>query len=900
MVRPDERGGVFYGRSNELAQIQDLVRGAIAGRSSGLLVEGEPGVGKTGLLAEAAARAGDGVAVGRAACLPDTAQLPFDPVFGLLSSLGRRTPIPSGSSQRDVFGEVVAELELAAADGPLLLLLDDLHWSDAATLELVHYCLARLSDLPVAWLLATRPASGPRLLAHRLARAGFVRRVELSALTPVDTRRLAEEVLGNRSVGSELAAVLYDRTGGNPFLCEELLRSLEPNRDEGLAAAAGLVPAAVSEAVQERASRLTPVLLRALEWAAVLPEPFAYTELEAVAGADAGSAPELLAEAGFLSKDPEGGWRFLHSILRDAVYLGLPEDERVRRHGQIADTLKGQPLERVALQLESACRYERAADAYLELAQTALNRGHGQDAVRLYERAGELAQRGGEPRSARSAKAGRVLALLSSGASEEARREAASLRSELQADGDEAERLTFLTRYAHALTVMLQDVDGAREALDEAGPLIALAGGVLIAEALAVRASVRILAGEPGRALADAERAAEIAAETADRSVQATTLNVLGLAVGQSGDVSAGMSLLEQALDHARVADLPVEASRACLNLGYLAEYAGQPIGPYARIGLELDGVPAATTTMLHTHLATDRGLQGDLDGALAHALASMRVAARAGRAVEARASTTLIYVHIWRGELAPARKLLDQYAQSATSAYDWRVHELWGLLLEEEGEPAAALAQFQRGAEEDPIGLSCLAGVARTAVAVGQLDAAREAMERLERIGEGWPLAASMRMEARGWIAFGDGHPDEAAQHFQAGAEQTPQAWIAARLRLQTARLTRDRDGIRAAITALDEMGAKRAAHRGRQIARELGVRPGPRRRKGGLLSGREQEVAQLVAAGHTNAEIASALYLSPRTIERHIANILAKLGYRSRIQIAAEAAAGRLPGAS
>lgn len=76
------------------------------------------------------------------------------------------------------------------------------------------------------------------------------------------------------------------------------------------------------------------------------------------------------------------------------------------------------------------------------------------------------------------------------------------------------------------------------------------------------------------------------------------------------------------------------------------------------------------------------------------------------------------------------------------------------------------------------------------------------------------------------------------------------------------------------------------------------MGMRPGRRRRQAGLLSAREQEVAQLVAAGHTNREIAAELYLSPRTVERHIANILAKLGYRSRVQVAANAAAGRLVG--
>jgi DNA-binding NarL/FixJ family response regulator len=92
--------------------------------------------------------------------------------------------------------------------------------------------------------------------------------------------------------------------------------------------------------------------------------------------------------------------------------------------------------------------------------------------------------------------------------------------------------------------------------------------------------------------------------------------------------------------------------------------------------------------------------------------------------------------------------------------------------------------------------------------------------------------------------------------------------------------------------------MGAARAADRARSIARSLGMRPGRRRRATDGLTAREQQIAQLVAAGQTNAEIAAALYLSPRTVEHYVSNILTKLGYRSRVQIATEAAAGRLPG--
>ncbi len=93
--------------------------------------------------------------------------------------------------------------------------------------------------------------------------------------------------------------------------------------------------------------------------------------------------------------------------------------------------------------------------------------------------------------------------------------------------------------------------------------------------------------------------------------------------------------------------------------------------------------------------------------------------------------------------------------------------------------------------------------------------------------------------------------------------------------------------------------MGALAAADRTRAIARSLGLRPGRRRRQAGVLTEREQQIALLVAAGKTNNEIGATLYLSPRTIERHVGNILTTLGHRSRVQLAAQIAAGQLPGA-
>jgi DNA-binding NarL/FixJ family response regulator len=138
----------------------------------------------------------------------------------------------------------------------------------------------------------------------------------------------------------------------------------------------------------------------------------------------------------------------------------------------------------------------------------------------------------------------------------------------------------------------------------------------------------------------------------------------------------------------------------------------------------------------------------------------------------------------------------------------------------------------------------------------------------------------------------------DEAIDRFSQ-ASGGGDAFEVARCRLEAARLAGNAKAVLAVAQQMQAMGARRAADRARAAARSLGARPGRPHLHHGPLSEREFEVALLVAAGQTNTDIAAALFLSPRTVERHIGNILAKLGFRSRVQIAAQVATGNLPGA-
>jgi len=892
----------FVGRQAELARVAELLAQARSGRAGALLVLGEAGIGKTRLLAEAARAGGAaGWRVASVACLPFVAPLPYEPVRTLLRALGRR---PAATLPPDaLFARSLEALERAAAEAPLLLCLDDLHDSDQATLELVHYCIARLADLPLAWLLAARPAGALTPFLHHLGRAELLARLELGPLGQAELGELAAALLDGRPAEPELVETLARRSGGNPFLFVELVQALAAGEGDGEAA----VPAGVKEAVAERRRRLPPLAARLLDWLAVLPEPASLRELARVEPA----VPEALEQAldrlvvERLAVPADGdGFRLAHALVREAVYQTLPPGERERMHSAAADALAEAPAERRAPQLAAAGRTAEAAACFLQLGEAALERSGGEDAASLFRRAAELADAVPDDRLRRRGQAGEVLALLRLGAGSKARVLAETLRSELRGAGDADELLAFLGRYALALYDDASDLEAALQALAEAEPLAERSQGALLAEVELAQAFLLTMAGEARRALAHAERALEAAREAAQPLLELRALNRLGLAVGMARDSAEATALLEQVAVRAAAAGLADEAGRAFLNLSFFANAAGdaQADADYARRGLAVENLPASLEVLLRSNLSLALADLGDLDGALAQQLAARAAAVRLEPKLEARVLVALAHVHLLRGELEPARACLAAVEPVPGSFEHYRTLEQRALLAEEEGRLEQSLAAYQEGAAagDHPSALWCLAGAARTAAALARPDVAGEAVRQLERLRGRWRGTEWLRDEARGFLAAVEGRPAQAATLLAAAADDCPSRLHATRLRLEAARLRRDREGVLAAIESFEAMHARGAADRARALARRLGLRPGRRRRSAGVLSERELEVALLVAAGKTNAEIGAQLYLSPRTVERHVGAILTKLGHRSRVELAARVAAGELPGSA
>ena len=895
----------FVGRLVELERVDALVECLLDGRADALLVFGEPGMGKTRFLEEAGRRAVEaGVLVARAQCLPLQTPLPFEPVLELLRSLrrqGQSVPIPQqrGSGQQ-LFGAAVRALERVAPQ-PLLLAIDDLHYSDAATRELVHYCVARLADLPVGWLLASRPDAVVHSLTHHLTQNALAERIELPPLSVDELRTMVENTLAGPSVADELATALHARTHGNAFLAEELLRSLRDAGDATHGQVELLVPATVAQAVAERLSRLPGPAQEVARWAAVLPEP-----IEASWLADAAQLSSIdaelsaLVDASFLT---DGGGRFLHALVRDAVYGTFPTGERRRRHGFAADLLVDAGPERRAPQLAAAERHGEAAAAYLEVAEEALHRGGAKDAAAFFARAQALAAEAGEPQLRRRANAGGALALLRSGDAAAGRASAESLLAELRIAGDEAALLDFLSRYASSLWDDVSDLDAAKAALAEAEGLLGDAHGRALAEAAAAQAHILDRGGEPAKALPFAEQALNAAREAGDRALEARALTTLGLIVGQTRTAAEGMAILHEAVELAGRENLPNVAALAYLDLSYLAQVSGDEERgeQYARDGLALGEISPALEARLRGNVALGPRNAGRLEEALAHLLAARATAERAGQRTVDRISAQLCFVHVMRGDLTETRRLLDGLRPTPGSWEHYRLLEPLGMLLEELGDHDQARERYVEGgaAADHPVALWCLAGVVRTSVALGDVAAAEEALTRLHELAHRWHASSWLVRSAEGLVAAAHGQVEEGAAMLEEAGALCPEAFHRAGLVLEAARLRRDRAGILAAIDAYDAMGARHGADRARAQARALGMRPGQRRRREEILTEREQEIALRIAAGKTNAEVGAELYLSPRTIERHVGSILSKLGFRSRVELAAEVAAGRLPGA-
>ncbi len=421
----------LVGRAGPLAVVQRALHDAAAGRGRVVLVAGEPGIGKTRLvqeLAEAAGARGVDVAFGR--CHDNEGAPPLWPWMQVLRTLRTVRPTEELAEAAAVAGPALAPLapDLAgngvasgsvtpeqsrfllydatarlllklASRRPLLLVLEDLHWADPVSLELAGYLAGQLPAAPVLLIGTFRDTEGSPALSGLLAgvaREPVCARLRLAGLRTEEVAEMVADRIG-RGVDDELAGAVHARTDGNPFFITELIRLL---RSEDLLndPTAWPIPEGVRDVLRRRIHRLPEQTVTLLTIAAVAGRTVDLDVLERISGLDeerALTAVEAAVVAGLLIEDPErlGRYRFVHALVRETLYEGLPGLRRARLHARTGEALQAVYGERYvdalahhAWQAGSAVPIERALSLILAAADAA-------ERVLAYERAIQQLQR---------------------------------------------------------------------------------------------------------------------------------------------------------------------------------------------------------------------------------------------------------------------------------------------------------------------------------------------------------------------------------------------------------------------------------------------------------------------------------------------------------------------------
>src|SRR3954462_13067720 len=400
----------FVGRAEQLGSFDQVLQQVDQGNSSAIVLVGEPGIGKTRFLAEFAHSADQtgrlvlagsaselerdlpfsvfvdaldeylrGLAPDRLAALDEDVRTELSHVFPSLSALGTAG---SGALQHERYRShraARALLEELAKTRSLVLVLDDVHWADSASVELLGTMLRRPPADGVLIVLAVRPHQTAERLSvaiERADRAGALTRIELGALTALEARQLV----------GDAAAVLYDESGGNPFYLEQLVRSLARHSNGDAARGVSLsgieVPSAVAASLNEELGLLSAAARRVLEGASVAGDPFE-PELAAAAAATSEAAAmeaidELLVLDLVRSTEVPRRFRFRHPLIRRAAYEATPGGWRLGAHERCADLLAASGASAAA----RAHRVERSAREG-DLEAVAVLREAGEGASRL-------------------------------------------------------------------------------------------------------------------------------------------------------------------------------------------------------------------------------------------------------------------------------------------------------------------------------------------------------------------------------------------------------------------------------------------------------------------------------------------------------------------------------------
>jgi DNA-binding CsgD family transcriptional regulator len=848
---------------------------AAAGHGRLLFVAGEAGVGKTTLVQEVVRAAGDGARVATGLCDGSSTPAPLAPLLEMLAQLPPDV-WPAGLPRHEVFARLVTALRTPPTPAPYLLVVEDAHWADEATVDLLRHLARRVHTTRALVLVTYRPEDTPpgsplRVLMGEAATAAGVRRLDVAPLSPAGVRALVLE--SSPVVGDADIERLHGVTGGNPFFLTEVL-----------AAGDGRLPTSVRDAVLARVAHLPDAARRVVDVASLAGPRAEVTLLEAVLGDDAAALDAALERD--VLRLAGGIVTFRHELARRAVDEHVPAFRRRAIHRAVLDALRAGAAAGPAVDPARLARHaEEAGDgvAVREYAAKAAVRaaalGAHREAVQQYQR---VLRHADELDALARAD---LLGLLSyecyltemSAEALAAREEELRLR---MASGDLAGAGN-THRWLSRLRWWTGQNDAAQRHATLAVEALTGTDSVPLAMAYSNQAQLSMLRGDltgtrewASRCLDLLERLPESSSRTL---VSSHVLNNLGTAEANAGNVDAGRRLQARSLEQALAAGGEEHAARAYVNLASIAVLSREKdvAEPYLRAGLEycLERDLDAWWLYLQglrAQLLLDRG---DVRGARSAAVA---VLGRPGAAPINLIMPLTVVARLraragddgWREPLARARELAD------------------------------SSRELQRLA---PVAVA----TAEAAWIAGDTASAQAEAERVWRVARP-DTSPWWRGAVATWLPGGTdvGEPALAPPYAleRAGSWlEAAQAWDRLGCPFDAAlALARSGSGpaVARSVERFEEVGAPAAAARSRAALRALGLpqprgpRPATRAHPAGLTL-RQAEVLTLLREGLSDADIAERLVLSRRTVEHHVAAILAKLGVGSRRE-AARAGAG------
>jgi DNA-binding CsgD family transcriptional regulator len=847
--------GTLLERDHVLSVLQDALRRAVRGHGVTVLVHGEAGIGKSALV-DAFARRQREVRLLRGACEALFTPRPLGPLRDIAVELGGKLLRAVESGSRDgIFDACLGAL--ADQPGPVLWVIEDLHWADEATFDLLKFLGRRIAGLPVM-IVATHRDDEPEPAGQRLQRAfgdlpsAAVVRVGLEALSEDAVAALA------RSAGRG-AEGLYSLTGGNPFYVTELLGNH-----------ADTTPSSISAAVLARTARLEPAGRELLDLVSVVPGACEVWLLQSICG----TQPEGLAaclDAGMLVHRL-GAYAFRHELARLAVVEALPAGRLQQLNAKVMHALLGRDAVLHAGRIVHHAAAAGAGEVVLRYgppaAEDAARVGAHREAAAFYARA--LAYVDALPLREQAHLHERhsfeCYVTDQHDAAFNSRDAALRLWRQMDDPVRSGDSLRWLSRLSWCRGRHAEAGEFGRQALEV---LDALPPSRELAYALSNLAQLAMLANDAPACTRHGRRALQLAREFDDVEIQVHALNNLGTTTWGRRD-PAGRAMLEESLQLAIMHDMQEHAARAYTNLAFQAgcSSAFALAEPYYEAGIrycedrELD-FWAQYMRACRSQVWLDQGRWPAAEEEARTLLAARRLAP-----ISKITALTVLARILVRTGAGRVTRLLHEAADLASRSGDLiriapvacaRAEAAWlaghagqvQALIEPAYRHALALKDYWFGGE--PAWWLSRGGVA--------------GLPGFE-VHEPWALQITGRYReaADAWQRLGCPY-HEAVARLECG----------------------DRKEIEAALAIFEALGARPLAQQARGLLRpSKAARP---RSHPGKLTRRQSEVLAHLAQGLSNARIAERMFISAKTVDHHLQAVFAALGVGSRTEAVAEA---------